>query len=81
MKRTKTKNCKSCNFCKRVYRKFGYFFSKFDLYYCSVHNLIVEVENSCEIWQQKKILYDLSAKRFDEAEEDIKILKDYFKEI
>ena len=71
-------NCKNCNFCKIVYRKFI-----FDLenLYTIKKDFIIEKNIICTNWERKVAKYDLSDKRFLEVEnaimELIENLKDF----
>lgn len=72
------KNCKNCNYFKTVYRRFGYYLSyslTYPLYYCTLCERMTVPKNRCGSWQyRKKCEYDISPKRFAQAEEDIKAL-------
>lgn len=80
MSRAGTKKCKSCGECKRLYQKFGYRYWKAKSYYCALREEVTETGNGCERWRTKKCEYDLSKQRFDEVEEDIKLLAEYLEE-
>ena len=75
----KMKKCKKCNFCKRVYTLSYYRFWWKNEYYCTAREEMINFEKSCERWQKRRAEYDLSAKRFDETEENIRFLQTYFK--
>ena len=73
MKR-KTRICKFCNECKMIYRML-YRPYKLNEYYCVKRDKLTELYNNCELWQKKERRgYDLSAERFEKAEEDIKAI-------
>ncbi len=82
----KTKKCRSCNYCKRVYRKFRYGFGygiEFSkAYYCTACKKITEPESEpCENFCRKKRREtDLSPQRFDEAEEAIRFISKSLKD-
>ena len=73
--------CNSCRYAKRVYRRFGCLFWR-DLRrdYCIVLDRPINDECGCAKRQRKTIEYDLSAQRFDEVENDIKFLLEWFKD-
>lgn len=72
------KNCKSCNNCKMLYARYVSFF-KINKYYCTEHKKITETDLSCSKWSKRVITFDISLKRFDEVEQDIKLLQQYLK--
>ncbi len=80
MKASSGKTCKTCNACKQIYRRWCVRFWSDKRYYCAVRREMTKRENSCEDWREKQIAYDLSAQRFDEAERNIKVLMEYFKD-
>ncbi len=70
----KTKKCKTCNNCKRVYDKGLYRYFRWNWHYCTKREEVTELKNGCEEWEKRKTEYDLSPQRFDEVENDIKII-------
>lgn len=62
------KTCKECGACKRLYRRLGYRFCKLKIFYCARHKKLTDPTSRCEFWKRRTLKYDLSAKRFDEAE-------------
>ena len=73
MKTAKMKICKTCKFCKRLYRNYcGFFFEPEKKFYCIFRKKIVKSEYFCEKWQKKLTEIDLSAERFDEAFADLR---------
>lgn len=80
MKATSGKTCKTCNACKQIYRRWCVKFWSDKRYYCAVRGEMTKRECSCGKWRKKKTVYDLSARRFDEVEQDIKVLKEFFKD-
>lgn len=80
MKAASGKTCKTCNACKQIYRRWCVRFWSDKRYYCAVRGEITERGNSCVDWRKKHTEYDLSARRFDEVERDIKELMDFFKD-
>lgn len=76
----KEKNCKSCALCERLYRKFGYGIYSDDFYLCAVTEEFTDKESVCGHWQEKVQEYDISAERFNKAEEDIAAINRIFKE-
>ncbi len=75
-----TKICKSCNCCKRLYRILGCGFTEFRLLYCTEREEIISEDFCCGKWSRKRREYDLSPQRFDEVENDIKIVYEYLKD-
>ncbi len=69
-----TKICKTCIFCKRLFRRFGYELSPENFYLCEKHANFTEPEKTCKGWRQKTDTCDLSSARFRQAEEDIKAI-------
>ena len=69
---SKTKSCKTCNECKRVYRKTGLRYWRGKRYYCAAKKILLKNFDGCEKWKKTKIEYDLSKERFDSIEKDIK---------
>ncbi len=75
MKSVAAKKCKNCNACKRAYVRYAVYYWRHGELYCAVNDSITVADNTCEHWRKKQEEeYDLSARRFDEAEEDIKRL-------
>ena len=79
MKQTKHKQCKNCNFCNRVYRKWGYRLWADKLYYCIFREEMTERDYTCGSWCKKHTTYDFSAQRFDGVVNDIKLMGEYLK--
>lgn len=76
----KEKKCEDCASCEQVYIKGGYGFNPADCYLCSVTEGFTDKNGVCEHWQEKVHEYDLSAERFQRAEEDILAIMQIFKE-
>lgn len=72
------KICKDCEYYKQLYRKALYDFGRDGIYYCTVHEEIATRDGTCQAWRKRRLKYDLSCERFDEAEETVKILTEYF---
>ena len=81
MCQSKTKICKFCNACKALYTVGRYRYWKTKLYYCTIADKIVNVKSSCANWHRKHVEYDLSAQRFDEVENDVRMLEKYMKDL
>lgn len=75
----KTKTCKDCDHCSRVYMKIRYSFRRKKDCYCTRNGFIVSNNRAaCDDWTKKLPKpYDLSKQRFDEVEQDIKALMRY----
>ena len=76
----KTKTCKTCNFCKKIYRKFFYRFWKEKTEYCMQKSALTENDFSCGFWREKTAESDLSPQRFETAEEDLTTILKLIKE-
>lgn len=74
----KTKKCKNCNNCKRLYSKLSIRFFRSHHLYCIIQGKITKAENECKDWQKNEREYDISCERFKKAEEDVKFLLKYF---
>ncbi|MCI8413926.1 MAG: hypothetical protein HFE47_07555 [Clostridia bacterium] len=72
--------CRNCDFCKLIYRKWNYHYYRTDLRYCVFRDEFTQLENSCTSGCPKKRVYDLSASRFDSAENDVALLLEYLKD-
>lgn len=70
----KTNNCKNCLHRYAVYRKSSCGFWKNDFSYCDVKQTLITSAHYCERWQKKTKEYDVSDKRLEQAEKDIKYL-------
>lgn len=70
----KSKNCKNCGACKRVYCTIWFGFYKIDRFYCSERDNVLTDFNGCERWRKQKNRYDLSAQRFNDAVSDIQFI-------
>lgn len=77
MKKT---DCKSCKYCKSIYRGLGYRFSKSKWYYCEYNNKIICDKQICNNWQEMVLEYDLSDERFKEVENALIDLQKLFEE-
>lgn len=77
-KSAKNKICGNCSMFRRLYWQgfSGYFLT--GLFYCGLCKELVPKAGYCENWKKRKTEYDLSARRFDQAEEDACILLQYF---
>lgn len=78
---TKTKRCRTCRACKRLWRWFSYRLDKGKRFYCEVHEKIIDLGSGCDDWCKKTRSFDFSPQRFDEVENDIKLLKEYLKDV
>ena len=67
-----TKICKYCGNCKTLYDCGRYRLFRLKKYYCALREEIIDRENSCGEWCKRKVEYELSPQRFDEAEADLK---------
>lgn len=67
----KAKTCKTCNFCKKIYRRFFYRFWKEKIDYCIQKSMLTEDNFSCSFWTEKTKEIELSPQRFANAEEDL----------
>ena len=77
-----SKTCNSCMYGKQIYRRYGCCYGRgVNKIYCTVKDEPTQAENGCEQWASKKAEYDLSAARFDKAEDDIRALLDMLGEI
>lgn len=77
MKAPKTKTCRTCSVRKRLYKKFNWSFDSTRLYYCAIGDCLTEMDGSCERWSKRRAEYDLSPRRFDKAEADIKYIAEH----
>lgn len=69
-------SCKTCAFCKQIYRQFGYCFLPLEKFFCNTAEGMTEPANCCERWKKRgEEKPDLSFERFLEAEEDIRAIK------
>ena len=71
------KNCRNCGAWKSVYERGGYLYWKNKKHYCTVREKLTGAADGCEKWKRKTTAYDLSARRFDEAEKDIEAIRAY----
>lgn len=69
-----TKICKTCDFCKRLFRRSGYQMKPQEYYLCRESGNFTELKNTCGGWRQKTDFYDLSSARFRQAETDVKTI-------
>lgn len=81
MREEKIESCKTCNACKRVYTKSWYRFWAERHYYCTKHGKIVDGGGNCGNWKKRRNTYNLSEARFVRAEEDVKAIAEYLKDI
>lgn len=81
MSSTKIKTCRNCNRRKSLYEKYCCTYALCRYYYCALHDKTVNLDGSCEDWTKARDEYDLSKKRFDEAEEDVKIILEHLKDM
>lgn len=79
----KTKTCKDCNHCTRVYTRIWYSFRRLKDCYCMCNAFVVSKDRAaCGDWTKKEPEpYDLSNQRFDEVEQDIKAIMRYADDI
>lgn len=77
----KTKNCKTCDHCKVIYRKSRYLFWRFSLHYCTALDRIIQSDDRCKQWKRKEPVCDISEKRFLEAEKALVWIRDNVKDI
>ena len=77
----KTKNCKTCDHCKMIYRKSRYHFWRFSLRYCTALNQIIQSDGWCEEWKKKKYVCDISEERLLETEQALLWLRDNVKDV
>lgn len=70
------KSCETCAFFSRIYAPIGYSVYPLEQFFCNATDEMTESTHSCTRWQQKtEEKPDLSAERFEKAEEDIKVIK------
>lgn len=72
--------CNDCGACKRIYRRSRYSYWQYRMYYCAKWGRLVTQKDGCNRWEEQEIAYDLSSRRFDAAEEDLRILLFYLNE-
>ena len=78
----RTNRCNACNYCKKVYENHWYsFFGEMSLRYCTVHRKLTRLLSGCEKWRKREYEYDLSPKRFNKVESDIKYIVEQTKDI
>lgn len=75
----KAKNCKNCGRCKYLYIESNDHFYRRNILYCTARGEIIVKAEVCGDWIVKKGEYDLTEKRFDIVEEDIKFILEYLK--
>ncbi len=51
------------------------------LRYCTVHRKLTRLLSGCEKWRKREYEYDLSPKRFNKVESDIKYIVEQTKDI
>ena len=73
----KNRNCKTCNYCKTLYVRYGVRYWREKELYCALHEKLVCRDDGCEIWQEQKTEYDLSSQRFDSVIDDINALMNW----
>ena len=71
--------CKTCGFCQLFYVRYLTYGKRKD-YCCTLRDEVVDVNSCCDKWKEKVRQYDLSPQRFDEALNDVKILKKLLKD-
>lgn len=75
---SKKNKCKTCDYCKKVYIKFGFRYFHCKRHYCVLLNLLIGIDGGCENWQAQKNEYNLSTQRLHSVEDDIEFIYDYF---
>lgn len=71
--------CAKCANCKQLYFKYLCKFNFCGKYYCTALDKIIDKNKTdCLIWEKRKVYYDLSCERFDDAEKDIAEISKYF---
>ncbi|MBD5636613.1 MAG: hypothetical protein HDP28_02155 [Clostridia bacterium] len=75
-----TKICENCIYCKRLFQRFGYEMNPKNYFLCKEKDNFTELKNTCNGWQQKNDIYDLSPARFEQAEREIKAIIEILKQ-
>ena len=73
------KICKHCGRCLRLYLFYAAKFRKTRCLYCETHGRMTDPEGTCPLWQAEIARYDLSGKRFQRAESDLRYLLGVFR--
>ena len=68
------RKCKSCDFCKNVFMRSYCRIWKGKSLYCVAREEMTAADGGCGRWRAQRQGYDLSARRFAEAEEDLAAL-------
>ena len=63
--------CKTCDFCKRLYKKYCWTYDRTDLFYCTYSEEIILHSNGCDKWSKRKTSCNVSLQSLREAEHDI----------
>ena len=75
------KTCKTCNYFRRIYDRYSYFYFRRKWYGCMLCRDIVERDSVCDNWRRKgRRNTDVTAERVSETEEDVKFIMEYFNE-
>ncbi len=69
-----TKICDKCRHGNRLYRLFYTSYHKDKKILCGLSDNFCDINGFCENWERKGKDYDLSPRRFDKAEQDIKVI-------
>lgn len=69
-----TNRCKRCNFYRPIYLIQWYRPLKSDLSYCTFLQKMTEADDACEHFTEQIYEFDLSARRYEEAEADLRTI-------
>ena len=72
--------CKHCDNCKRLYR-FEYGNFRTAIYFCTARNCVTLRGDSCENWQKRVKVDDLSPQRIDGVIADVERLGELLSDI
>ena len=76
----KRRTCKTCDCGVQLFMRAHYRIWKGKGLYCTDREKTTDKDGCCERWRPRRLRYDLSAKRFDDAEEDIAALMELLRE-